>query len=737
MSKSRIIVLTVIVSLLGIGLGVIIGYFGHPNQNLNIPAPVVPTEDPTISQLLMNELSADNIKENLRTLTQSPHIAGRDQDDVVLVDLIKQRWLNDLDSVVIHPYNVLLSYPKQNDSNYISIKLDNGTEIDVSQRKELVIDAEQNNPNVVDPFNAYSAAGEPEGDLVYVNYARIEDFFHLNRTKMISTVGKICISRYGAIFRGDKAVHAELYGCIGLIIYSDPIDYTVPWSGVYPEDWYLPSTGAQRGTLWTDNGDPRTPNYPSIQYTFDLLLQQRYAHLPKIPVTPIGYIDAVKYLGKLAGEEVIDTWKGGMNITYRYGPGFSAEHSNSKIKMSVKTTNQPAIIHNVIGYIRGKVEPDRYVLFGNHRDAWVFGAIDPTSGTATMLELTRAFGTMLKRGWRPRRTLVFCSWGAEEYGLIGSTEWVEELQKELQARAIAYLNVDAAVQGNFSLAANGVASLNQVVFDSTKLVSNPNPAEVSEGRSTVYDTWKHRSPSSSEDVPSIGGLGSGSDYTAFLQVLGIASVDLRHTYDRSIGLASYPVYHSVYETFSLVEKFVDPGFQYHVSVSRVWGEIGRKLADSPVLPLDCRLYAQDLAKKRDDLITYYGSDMEKNGVDFAQLNESIRIFIQSANEIHQRIQSIDISNAYETRAINDQLMLLERSFIDQNPLPGRVAYRHVVSAPSQHNSYGSTAFPAVVDAMFDIDADPDPVGRWNEVKKQYSILVFHILSAAAALKPAV
>uniref|UniRef100_H2Z0Q2 glutamate carboxypeptidase II n=1 Tax=Ciona savignyi TaxID=51511 RepID=H2Z0Q2_CIOSA len=692
--------LCAIADVVGVGLGVIIGYFSHPAP----AAPIYPTENPTISKLLMDEMKAKNIMNNLKTLTSRPHIAGQEQEEIVLVDWIKQQWTEaGIDSIVVHPYDVLLSYPKQNDSNYVSIKLANGTEIEQSQRKELVIDAEQNDPNVVDPFNAYSPPGEPEAELVYVNFATIEDFIALNRTYKINTVGKICISRYGRIFRGDKAVHAELYGCIGLILYSDPLDYTVPWSGVYPEDWF-PPTGAQRGTLWVDNGDPRTPNYPSIR---DAWHQSNSSlTLPKIPVTPIGNIDAIKYLSKMGGPEVPTDWRGGMNITYRFGPGFALEHVNSLIKMSVKTTNQVATIHNVIGYVRGAVEPDRYVLLGNHRDAWVFGAIDPSSGTATLMELVRGFGAMLKRGWRPRRTLVFCSWGAEEYGLIGSTEWVEELQKELQARAVAYLNVDIAVQGNYSLAANGVASLSQAVFDAAKTVSNPNPTEVSSGRLTLYDTWKLRYPASVGDKPSYYGLGSGSDFTAFLQIIGIPSVDLRHTYDQSIGLASYPVYHSVYETFELVNKFVDPGFKIHLAMAQVWGELARKLADVPILPVDCRVYATDLAQKRDALYQQYGSKMESNGIDFSQLNDTILIFTTSADNIHKRIASIDST-------------------------------KHVISAPSQHNTYGSTAFPAVVDAMFDIDVDPDQTGRWDEVRRQYSILVFHILSAAATLNPTV
>ncbi|CAK8692129.1 unnamed protein product [Clavelina lepadiformis] len=725
-SKTKLVALSLVIGCVGLGIGIIIGYFGIQES--------VPTENESIHKKLMKEISNERIEQNLWDITRKPHIAGRDTDEKVLVERIKNDWENaGLDSVVVHPYDVLLSYPLQSDSNYVALLDKDGNEYEVSQKKELVIDEEQNDPDVVNPFNAYSAPGTPSGDLVYVNYGTIDDFIELNRNVGISTSGKVCISRYGKIFRGDKAKHAEQYGCLGLILYSDPADYTVPWAGVYPSDWYLPPTGAQRGTLWVENGDPRTPNYPSISSAWHM--SEMEIPLPKIPVTPIGYGDAWKYLEKLGGAEVPESWRGDLNITYRYGPGFNS-HTESKIKMYVKTKNQAAIIHNVVGYIQGGVEPDRYVIFGNHRDAWVFGAIDPSSGTAVLMEMVRAFGKMVKQGWRPRRTLVFCSWGAEEYGLIGSTEWVEEFQKELQSRTVAYLNVDSAVNGNFTFRGSGVSSLRDVVFEAAKLVDNPDSAEVAAGRSTVYDTWKLKlADNDNLDIPYFGGLGSGSDYATFLQVIGICSIDLRYVYDYSTDLGSYPVYHSVYETFELVSKFVDPDFKFHQAVGRVWAEVGRKLSDSVVLPINCRLYAKDLQKKEDSLITEFGEKMSDHGIDLKLLQDAIQMFATAAEKIHNRADALKPNDFYANRALNDQLMQLERAFIDVNPLPGRISYRHVISAPSLHNNYGNTAFPGLVDAMFDIDADPDQEGRWDEVRRQYSILVFHILSAASTLGP--
>nr|XP_009859433.1 putative N-acetylated-alpha-linked acidic dipeptidase [Ciona intestinalis] len=732
-SRFVVVLVSVLAVSVSIGIGVIIGYFSHPSANSNVQAPI---EDESIQQKLMNSINKENIQTHLKFLTKKPHIAGRSNDEVELVTYIENEWkANGLDNVVSYPYNVLLSYPKQGDSNYVAIVAADGTESDISQRKELVIDPEQNDPDVVDPFNAYSAAGEPEGDIVYVNYGTIDDFIYLNRTMLIDFHNKICIARYGSIFRGDKAKHAEQYGCAGLILYSDPANYCVPGEGVYPDSWYLPPTGVQRGNLKLARGDPRTIDYPSIPTAWFKNVSE--TSLPKIPVTPIGYIDAVKYLSKMGGPAVPAGWSGGLNITYRIGPGFSGTYASSKMKMSVKTENEEKEIKNVMGFIRGSVEPDRYVLFGNHRDAWVFGATDPSSGTAVLMEMVRSYSVMLKQGWRPRRTLVFCSWGAEEYGLIGSTEWVEEFQKQLLFRAVAYINVDVSVKSSYVFSCRGVYSLSNLMFDVAKSVPNPDTAEVSKGRTTVYDTWLLRSPFNSSDpssLPFFGTLGSGSDYTMFLQSVGVPAIDMTYDYDRGLGISSYPLYHSVYETFDMVTTYVDPEFTYHLAMARIWAEAGRRLSDSVILPIDCRLYGVYLDRSYDSLMTIYGKSMRGNGIDTDKLKEVIDLFAVAANEIHDKENTLDLSNDFLVRGYNDQLMQLERAFLDQNPLPGRPVYRHYITAPSQHNNYGNSGFPGLVDSMFDIDADPDQVGRWEEVKRQYSILIFHILSAASTLR---
>ncbi|XP_077966144.1 putative N-acetylated-alpha-linked acidic dipeptidase [Styela clava] len=726
--NQRVIILSVVAAVISLSIGVIIGYFGRGGGSSHQTSEA----DTRASKMIMDEIKEANIEQNLMKLTAKPHIAGRDVDEVELVEFVANSWRDSGLTVEIHPYNVLLSYPNQEDSNSLAIKLKNGTLVSKSHPTEAILDPSQDKPGVVNPFNAYAAKGDPEGDIVYVNYGTIQDFIFINRTKSIDLTGKICIARYGKIFRGDKALHAGQYKCAGLILYSDPADYAVAGQGVYPDTWYLPGTGAQRGTLFKDEGDPLTMHYPSIDTAWRI--NEEDANLPRIPVTPVGYDDAIMYLMHMGGEEVEESWKGGLNITYRYGPGFQGKHTTSKMSMHVTTANERKTAHNVIGYIRGTIEPDRYVLFGNHRDAWVFGAMDPSSGTAAMLEISRAIGAAAKNGWKPRRTIVFCSWGAEEYGMIGSSEWVEEFQKVLGSRSIAYINADTLVNGGYSFDAGGSPSIKNAVFEAAKLVTNPNPNEISMGRKTVYDTWAY---TNGGNEPEFSTLGSGSDYTMFLQLTGTTVMNANYIFDSRIGIPGYPVYHSVYETFDFVKNFVDPNFLNHQAAARVLAELTRNLADSPVLPLSAVDYATKMNADKNAMLNIYKQNLTDHCMDPTLLDDAVANFTTAATNLHKRINNLDLTDALAVRAINDQLMQLEQAFIDKQGIEGRTQFSHVIYAPSLHNTYGGAAFPGLVDSMFEINADPDPEARWKKVRRQYAILLYHIGSASSTLRDVV
>ncbi|XP_044059465.1 N-acetylated-alpha-linked acidic dipeptidase 2 isoform X3 [Siniperca chuatsi] len=657
------------------------------------------------------------------------------------------------------PYNVLLSYPNKSQQNYISIVDQLGSEVFNTSLAEPVPEGYEDVSNIVPPYSAFSAKGQPEGDLVYVNYGRTEDFFQLERDMGINVTGKIVIVRYGKIFRGNKVKNAMLAGAKGIIMFSDPADYWAAGVQPYPDGWNLPGGGAQRGNVLNLNGagDPLTPGYPAKEYTHRFSLKDGVG-LPKIPVHPIGFHDAIHLLKNMGGQIPPNNWKGALNVSYRTGPGFTDDfksHFNDpvassqmkynggpctpcvKVRMNIHTENQVTRIYNVIGRIRGALEPDRYVILGGHRDAWVFGGIDPMSGAAVVHEIVRSAGRLLSKGWRPRRTMIFASWDAEEFGLLGSTEWAEDNAKLLQERAVAYINADSAIEGMYTLRVDCTPSLHTLVYDLTKQIASPEEEE--EGVS-LYESWHKRDNwTNDRDAPRISKLGSGSDFEAYYIRLGIAAGRARYTKNKKTErYSSYPVYHSVYETFELVQKFYDPSFKRLRAVAQVRAGLIFLLADSQLLPLDVNQYADSLRKYAQSiaqLAQKHPEEMEMYEVSFDSLFSAVENFTVAGRDFHERLQTLNKADPLQVRVINDQLMYLERAFIDPLGLPGRPFYRHVIFAPSSHNKYAGESFPGIYDALFDIKNSDDPEKSWKEVKRQISIAAFTVHAAAMTLTP--
>ncbi|KAK2847108.1 hypothetical protein Q5P01_010107 [Channa striata] len=715
-------------------LGFVIGWFAKPSH----PNTPDDSDSSTYLREFLNEMQPDKIREHLRKFTQLPHLAGTEQD-LKYAEQIKREWQEfGLDSVEMVPYDVLLSYPNETQPNYISIVDENGTEILNTSLAEPLPEGYEDIPNIVPPYSSFSAKGQPEGDLVYVNYGRTEDFFQLEREMGINVTGKIVIVRYGKIFRGNKVKNAILAGAKGIIMFSDPADYWATGVQPYPDGWNLPGGGAQRGNVLNLNGagDPLTPGYPAKEYTYRFKLEDAVG-LPKIPVHPIGFHDAIQLLKNMGGQIPPNNWKGALNISYRIGPGFSDDFKSQKVRMNIFTNNKVARIYNVIGRIRGALEPDRYVILGGHRDAWVFGGIDPMSGAAVVHETVRSAGKLLSKGWRPRRTIIFASWDAEEFGLQGSTEWAEENAKLLQERAVAYINADSAIEGMYTLRVDCTPSLHTLVYDITKQLASPEKGE--EGVS-LYESWHKRDNwTNDRDAPRISKLGSGSDFEAYFIRLGITAGRARYTKNtKTERYSSYPVYHSVYETFEIVDKFYDPTFKRLRVVAQVRGALIFHLADSQVLPLNLNEYANSLSKYAQSiarLAQNHPEEMMTYKVSFDSLFSAVENFTIAARGFHERLQSLDRADSLQVRVVNDQLMYLERAFIDPLGLPGRPFYRHVIFAPSSHNKYAGESFPGIYDALFDIKNSADPEKSWDEVKRQISIAAFTVHAAAMTLIP--
>uniref|UniRef100_A0A8D0GE81 Glutamate carboxypeptidase 2 n=1 Tax=Sphenodon punctatus TaxID=8508 RepID=A0A8D0GE81_SPHPU len=674
----------------------------------------------------------------VRSFTKLPHVAGTEQN-LRLAKQIQTQWKEfGLDTAELVHYDVLLSYPNESNPNYIAITDGQGKEILKTSLSEPPPPGYESVSSVLPPYNAFSAQGMPEAELVYVNYGRTEDFFKLEREMGVNCSGKIVIARYGKIFRGNKVKNAMLAGAKGIILYSDPADYCAPGVNPYPDGWNLPGGGAQRGNVLNLNGagDPLTPGYPAKEYTFRYEIEEGVG-IPKIPVHPIGYHDAELLLRFMGGPAAPDnSWKGNLNVSYNLGPGFVGSYSTRKVIMHVHTNNKITRIHNVIGTIKGAVEPDRYIIIGGHRDSWVFGGIDPTTGAAVLQEVARSFGKMVMEGWRPRRTIIFASWDAEEFGLLGSTEWAEENAKVLQERAVAYINTDSSIEGNYTLRVDCTPLLYKLVYSLTKEI--PSPDEGFE-RKSLYESWLEKDPSPEyENLPRINKLGSGSDFEAYFQRLGIASGRARYTKNRKVDkFSNYPVYHTVYETFELVERFYDPTFKKQLAVAQLRGGLVYELADSQVIPFHCHDYGKALRSYANGIYSLakkHGAQLEAYGVSFDPLFSAVTNFTVTAADFHRRLEQVEMNNPIAVRIMNDQLMFVERAFIDPLGLPGRKFYRHIIFAPSSHNKYAGESFPGIFDAIFDIGSKADQRKAWDEVKRQISVAAFTVQAAAESLK---
>ena len=688
---------------------------------------------------VINELKAENIRENLKTLTAKPHLAGSIQDEEYLVNFIKDRFESYLDTVEVFPYDVLLSFPNETDKNYVGLIHQNGSVTSKSHPVEKPVTSDEERAKVVSAFNAFSPAGHVIGNMFYVNYGREKDFTELSN-RGINVSGSICIARYGQIYRGDKEKYAVQYGCVALVMFTDPFDYggarSHSWdpsmknSKSYPHTWWMPSTGFQRGTL-AGSGDLLTPNYPSLNFTYRLPLHE--IDLPKIPTLPISYADAYRYLSVLNGPIAPDDWQGGLNVSYRFGGSFIDSHVDCKAMVHVANYLQRKTIHTVIGYIRGWLEPDRYVIMGNHRDAWTFGGADPNSGTAVLLEVSRAIAKVAKeKKWRPRRTLIFCNWGAEEFGEIGSVEWIEQMEKRLLMQAVSYLNIDIAVDGNKTFRAQAYPSLQGVIFNATKLVRNPNYNETMHGRTSVYDTWQHYLPDPlNPNQPLVQNLGSGSDFTDFMQREGVASVDIRYTYDTKSHTSSYPVYHSLHDTFHYFENFLDPGFNLSLAVASISACTLIQLSGCAVLPLNPIDTGIKLTSMANSLKKNFKDIFNEEKVSLDDLFRIIEIFNRAANSLMQHVKKLKpTSSDIHLRMINDKLFHINRGFLDYIPLPNQPLYHNVVFAPSTHNSYSGSGFPAVHDAAVEAQRG----GSIDFVRRELSILCVKLLQATQLMQ---
>lgn len=532
-------------------------------------------------------------------------------------------------------------------------------------------------------MNGYSGVGDVTAPVVYVNYGLPTDYDQLAQLG-VSVKGRIVIARYGRSFRGIKSREAEKHGAAGLILYSDPADDGYDAGEIYPAGPMRNSNGVQRGSLFNDQGDPSTPSWPSTPGA--RRLDESEMNVPRIPVIPIGYGNAEKFLARMAGPSVPNPWQGGLGFRYHVGDGAL------KARLAVwpeRGSRAYKEITDIFGVIPGSTRPDELVIIGGHRDAWGPGALDNVSGTISVLEAARAWGAAARAGMRPERTLVFASWDAEEWGLFGSTEWVQLMADTLDAKAVAYINQDVVASGpNFG--AGGSASLQQLMRDVTSIVPQPYDTTM------VYDAWAGRARSSSDGKPTLGDLGGGSDFTPFYNHLGIPSLEF------GFG-GRNGVYHSAYDTWTFVEKFADPGYQEHAAAARIAAVLMARLANAEVVPFEYGDLGNYLAALVDRTREEAGADSISSALD--NLKSASGLLAALGQRFSTaRNASLSAGHPFDSyRATNAQLRLVERVLTDPDGLQGRPFMRNLVFASDRDNGYANVQLPAVVEGLRDHD----------------------------------
>lgn len=616
-------------------------------------------------------VSAERGRYKLRHISEEPHLAGTENSRKVaeyLHDAFEDYGLK----VQMYEYKVYLPYPLE-----VRVELVSPTEYVVFGREaSWEWDKDSYETEIVQGYNAYSPDGDVTAELVYVNKGLPEDYQILS-DQGISVNGKICIARYGGSYRGVKAKVAGDNGAVGLILYSDPVDDGYMRGDVYPRGPWRSADAIQRGTvkyIFQHASDPLTPGWAATTDAERISIADA-TDLPEIPVVPLAYRDAEPLLKALAGPNVPSDWQGGLPFAYHIGPG------PAKVRVKVRCDHSTRPIYNVIATLEGTAYPDQWVILGNHHDAWVYGAADPGSGTVALLEVAESLGKLAKTGMRPKRTIVFAAWDAEEFGILGSTEWVEELKATLQEKAIAYLNVDIAATGR-RFYVSAIPSLRELIREVTQKVIDPWTLK------PVYESWKMRQ---GKEIPQVGNLGSGSDHSPFIGHAGIPAI--------SMGFGGpYGVYHAMQDNFYWMEHFGDPTFQYQATMAKIWGTLALQLANADILPLDYETYATDLMTPL-KLLQNSGSK-NKIAKDIGELDRLLTEWQQAAGSLNQELSGyLAAGNLSAIMEINQRLYQLERNLTTEAGLPLRPWFKHLIYAPGLNTGYAAVVFPGVLDAL--------------------------------------
>ena len=690
-------------------------------------------EQKQLEQKFDAQLNAQRIGQTIKELAAVPHHVGSPGGKRVAENILNKfkSWGWD---ATIETYQVLFPTPKTRVLEMTSPTVYKA----LLKEPGLKEDATSGQEDQLPTYNAWSADGDVSGELVFVNYGLPDDYEKL-ASLGIDVKGKIVIAKYGHSWRGIKPKVAQEHGAVGCIIYSDPKDDGYYQGEVYPKGAYKNEFGVQRGSVMDMviyPGDPLTPNIGATENAKRLDRLQA-PNLLKIPVLPISYHDAQPLLEALEGPVAPAEWRGGLPFTYHIGPGKAKVH----LKVESDWKLQPA--YNVIATLKGSQFPDEWVIRGNHHDAWVNGANDPISGQAALLEEAQAIGQLVKTGWKPKRTLVYCAWDAEEPGLLGSTEWVEHHADELQQKAVVYINSDS--NGRGFLGVDGSHALETLITEISKEVEDPQTKvsvfERARASNTINaSSAKDKKEAMAKTTFAMGAMGTGSDYSAFIQHLGIPALNIGYGGEDAGG-----EYHSIYDSYDDYRRFKDPGFEYGVALSKTAGRAALRMADAEALPFDFRSlqktvngYVNELISKIDQMreTTAMENEVIRSNfyalandptekmkipvpkpdvpyIDFSPLQNAMAELEKSANNLAETRNSSVITGSGQA-GINKSLYRAEQQLLAAKGLPRRGWYKHTLYAPGFYTGYGVKTIPGVREAI--------EQRNWKEVKEQISVV---------------
>ena len=624
-----------------------------------------------LERQLLKLPSSKIFRTHLKNLTSEPHPFGS-ETNVRVGEYIAQSMKKSGLHVERFPYDVYV--PEPGGEVYIALVTPIRQPLN-NQEYILKEDPYSGHPDLTPGWNAYAGSGDVTAKIVYVNYGTREDFDHLRKLG-ISVKGKIVLARFGGNFRGYKVKYAEQHGAIGVLMYSDPTDGGYASGPVYPEGKQLNESAVQRGSLLTLGyvGDPLTPfepAYPEDSGKPVHRLNPEDLPFHGIPAAPLPYGSAIEIFKRMQGKGVPAGWQGGLPCAYRLTGG-----PDLTVRLRVNQPRKLTRATNVIGTLKGTEFPDEWILLGCHYDAWAFGTVDPNSGTAMLLSLADTLGKLAKDGYRPRRSIKIGHWDAEEYGIIGSTEWVEQFRDELTSKAVAYINADMAAGGP-TFAASASPSLKGPIQEATKSVAYPG------SKTTVYDHWRKDAP-----APTTGNLGGGSDHIAFYMHAGIPSAGMT--------MGGFSPYHTIYDNLAWYERFADPNYVYGPAITRVNGILATRLANADLLPYDLPRYATDLVTHIDGL--KQRARQLKKSLRVDALETAAASLAEAAGEFetarNQCLESNPPSKT-QTKKLNAALIALEKAFLHPEGLQERPWNRSLYTAEDPFSGYASWMLPGL------------------------------------------